>query len=184
VVLLAVLAVALLAAALAIWQATTREPPQQATAPPPADGRPAAAAPDPSPASALVEQSSDWVSTGGREPTVEPTPWYEGIETPTPSPPTPTPSFSECVHFRWSTQQVFSPSAQVMVEINAANQCRRSIGQTDLWFEVTGWRDGDMVQTVRGHPFEVIRHRRSAVIAIGLPGSIDWYDEITVEMVQ
>ncbi len=185
VVLLAALSVVLLAAALAIWQGSVGEAPPQTVQAPPASEPPAAppiAAP-PTP-TALVERSSEWVATTGGRPAAEPTPWYEGMETPTPPPPTPTPSLEQCVHFRWSAQQVFTPSAQVMVEINAANQCRRSIGQTDLWFEVTGWRDGDLVQTVRGHPFEAIRYRRSAVIAIGLPGSIDWYDEITVELVQ
>ena len=53
----------------------------------------------------------------------------------------------------------------------------------DLWFEITGWRDGAHVQSVRGHPFEDIGPNRSGNIAIGLPGSLDWYDEITVEII-
>jgi hypothetical protein len=130
----------------------------------------------------MVEMSSGWVTTSGER--VDPTPWYSEVETPTPRPATPTPSIADCVNFNWNSRQVFNPSAQVLVEINAANRCKRSIGTTELWFEITGWRDGAMVQTVRGHPFETIRHRRSGTIAVGLPGSIDWYDEITVEMVQ
>lgn len=54
---------------------------------------------------------------------------------------------------------------------------------TELWFEITGWREGAHVQSVRGHPFDEIGPNRSADIAIGLPGSIDWYDEITVEII-
>jgi hypothetical protein len=128
----------------------------------------------------LEERASGWVTIRGEA--VEPTPWYSDVVTPTPRPPTPTPSFKDCVSFRWDARQVFNPSAQVLVEIYATNQCRRSVGTSDLWFAITGWRDGDMVQTVRAHLMEPIRHRRSGIIAIGLPGSIDWYDEITVEM--
>jgi len=87
------------------------------------------------------------------------------------------------VTFRWSSVQTFSPSAQVKVEINAVNRCGRDIDPLDLWFEVTGWRNGDLIQTARGHPFDPLRRRRSVMTYIGLPGSIDWYDEIRVEIV-
>jgi len=63
------------------------------------------------------------------------------------------------------------------------NRCNRDLGALDLWFEITGWRQGGRVQSVRGHPFDQIRKGRSGIITIGLPGSIDWYDEITVEIV-
>jgi hypothetical protein len=131
----------------------------------------------------LVELRSNWVSTV-EDADDELTPWYEQVATATPRPPTPTPSLADCVHFRWTATQVFTPSAQVLIEINAENRCRRSLGPDDLWFQITGWRNGGLVQTVRGHSFDTIRHRRSGVIAIGLPGSLDWYDEITVELVQ
>jgi hypothetical protein len=36
---------------------------------------------------------------------------------------------------------------------------------------------------VRARPFDRIRRRHSGIIAVGLPGSIDWYDEITVEII-
>ncbi len=69
------------------------------------------------------------------------------------------------------------------MEIEAVNRCPRDLGPLDLWFEITGWRQGARVQSVRGHPFDQISKGRSGIIAIGLPGSIDWYDEITVEIV-
>jgi hypothetical protein len=96
---------------------------------------------------------------------------------------TPTPLPSQCVTHRWSATQVFSPSAQVLVEIQAVNRCKRDFGPLELWFEITGWRQGDRIQSVRGHPFDRIRAGRSGSVAIGLPGSLDWYDEITVEIV-
>ena len=178
VVLLATLGIAALAAVLAFLP---KDEPSEVVLVPQPDAPAPSAQPvvQPTP-TVLEERASGWVTTSGE--TVEPTPWYSAVETPTPRPPTPTPSFKDCVHFRWDARQVFNPSAQVLVEINAANQCRRSIGTSDLWFVITGWRDGDMVQTVRAHPMEPIRHRRSGIIAVGLPGSIDWYDEITVEM--
>jgi hypothetical protein len=86
------------------------------------------------------------------------------------------------VTYRWTSVQIFRPSAQVLIEINASNRCTHDLGPLELWFEITGWRDGGLVQTVRGHPFEAIRRRHSGIIAIGLPGSIDWYDQITVEI--
>jgi hypothetical protein len=70
-----------------------------------------------------------------------------------------------------------------MVEIQAFNRCGFDIGPLDLWFEITGWRQGQWIQSVRGHPFDRIRRGSSDFVTIGLPGSIDWYDEITVEIV-
>ena len=51
--------------------------------------------------------------------------------------------------------------------------------QTD---EESGYRDGAIVQTAQGHAFREIFPNRSEIITIGLPGSIDWYDEIVVEV--
>jgi len=70
------------------------------------------------------------------------------------------------------------------VDITAVNNCNRDLGSLDLFFEITGWREGARVQTVRGHPFEAVRRRGSEIIVIGLPGSIDWYDRISVEIVE
>lgn len=139
----------------------------------------------PSPSIAIVERASEWVAVSIPEST--PTPWPMSWPTspppPTRRPPSPTPRISECVTYRWTSVQIFRPSAQVLIEINASNRCTHDLGPLELWFEITGWRDGGLVQTVRGHPFEAIRRRHSGIIAIGLPGSIDWYDQITVEIV-
>jgi hypothetical protein len=51
-------------------------------------------------------------------------------------------------------------------------------------FEISGWRNGALVQSVRARPFDRIRRRHSGIISIGLPGSIDWYDRITVEIIE
>jgi len=134
-------------------------------------------------ASVLVERSSGWVVA--LAPTATPSPWptIAAAATATPRPqPSPTPRTSDCVTSRWSSRQVFRPSAQVLVEIEAVNRCNRDLGPLELWFEITGWRQGSRVQSARGHPFDRIRPGSSGIIAIGLPGSIDWYDEITVEI--
>lgn len=135
-------------------------------------------------ATVLVERSSEWVVALG--PTTTPSPWPTVAPPATVMPrpqPSPTPRLSACVTYRWSSGQVFLPSAQVLVEIEAVNRCNRDLGPLELWFEVTGWRQGSWLQSVRGHPFERIRQGGSETIAIGLPGSIDWYDRITVEIV-
>jgi len=139
----------------------------------------------PSPTPALVERTSEWVAVSIPEstPTPWPTAWPTSPPPPTRRPPSPTPRVSECVTYRWTSVQVFRPSAHVLIEINAANRCNHDLGPLDLWFQITGWRDGGLVQTVRGHPFDPIRRRHSGIVAIGLPGSIDWYDEISVEIV-
>jgi len=136
------------------------------------------------PTTALVERASAWVTVPIPEatPTPWPTPWPTSPPPPTRRPPSPTPRISECVTYRWTSVQIFRPFAQVLIEINASNRCSHDLGPLDLWFEITGWRDGGLVQTVRAHPFESIRRNHSGNIAIGLPGSIDWYDEISVEV--
>jgi hypothetical protein len=130
----------------------------------------------------LVEETSEWLVAAGPE--ITPTPWPTAPLPPTRRPPTPTPRIGQCVDYRWSAVQVFTPSAQVKIDISAVNNCNRDIGPLDLFFEITGWREGGRVQTVRGHPFEAIRRRSSGIIVIGLPGSIDWYDRISVEIVE
>ncbi len=151
-------------------------PPPTRTSPPPA--------PVPPTATVLVEHSSQWVIALGADATPSPWPTFAPVSTAAPRPqPSPTPILSAWVTYRWSAGQVFTPSAHVLVEIQAVNRCNRDLGPLDLWFEITGWRQGGQVQSVRGHPFDRIRKGGSAIVAIGLPGSIDWYDEITVEVV-
>jgi hypothetical protein len=135
-------------------------------------------------ATVLVERSSEWVVASAPSATPSPWPDFAPPATATPRPqPRPTPRTAECVTYRWSARQVFRPSALVMVEIEAVNRCNRDLGPLELWFDITGWRLGSSVQSVRGHPFDRIRRGGSGIVAIGLPGSIDWYDRITVEIV-
>lgn len=137
--------------------------------------------PTPTPTVLIEEESEWWVAAN---PEITPTRWPTAPRSPTRRPPTATPRISECVEYRWSAVQVFRPSAQVKVEISAVNGCNRDIGPLELFFEITGWREGALVQSVRGHPFDAIRRRHSGVIVVGLPGSIDWYDRIGVEIVE
>ena len=176
-------AVTIAAMAVLIAVIHRERPPEVAELPPtPAPPPPATAPPTPTAtATALVELASDWVTVSTLENT--PTPW------PTSPPPlrrepTPTPRVSECVSYHWTTIQVFRPSALVLTEITAKNNCNRDIKPPDLMFEITGWRDGGFVQSVRASPFDRIRRRHSGIISVGLPGSIDWYDRITVEIVE
>jgi outer membrane biosynthesis protein TonB len=127
-----------------------------------------------------LELASEWVVASSPE--LTPTPWPTSPP-PARREPTPTPKVSQCVSYRWTTIQVFTPSAQVLTEIKAQNNCNRDIQPTDLMFEISGWRDGGLVQSVRGMPFDRIRRRHSGIISIGLPGSLDWYDEITVVII-
>jgi hypothetical protein len=179
--------VALAAAVIAVLAAliafiSPGRPPEIAELPPTPTSPPFATAP-PSPtatATRVVELISDWVTVSSPENT--PTPWPT-IPEPTRRQPKPTPRLSECVSYRWTTVQVFRPTVHVLTEIRALNNCNRDIEPSNLMFEVSGWRNGDFIQSVRGMPFDRIRRRRSEIIAIGLPGSLDWYDVITVEII-
>jgi len=136
-------------------------------------------APTVTPTPSLVKQESEWVdATLVLPPTLTPTmPALVALPTRAPKP---TPRISQCADYRWSTLQVFSPSAQVKVDIRVTNRCPYVLGANNLIFEITGWRDGARVQSVRGIPFETIRRGRTGDLSIGLPGSLDWYNEIEV----
>ena len=174
---MAVAALSLLTAILVLLPRNEEAPPQPPPHAPTATPTPS---PPPTPTALSIEQSSGWVVSLNPEPT--PTPWPTAPPTVRP-PPRPTPRISECVTYTWTSIQVFRPSAQVKVDIVAVNRCSRDLNSLDLWFEITGWRKGNLIQSVRGHPFEGVRRGFSTDLAIGLPGSIDWYDEITVEIV-
>ena len=125
--------------------------------------------------------------TAAPAPTATPTP--EPTATPTPLPtltprppryPTPTPTVEQCVEAVWDAVQHYIPLNRVRVTIEATNHCGRDLGPLDVWFRVSGWRQGAMVQTVEGHPMEELGDGDSEEVIIGLPGSIDWYDEIRV----
>lgn len=179
----AVVVIAVIFVTLALLDRRRQPPLAPPTLQPPTPTSPPTMTSTPTP-TVLVELSSEWVVTDA--PTVTPSPWPTFVPpgTATPRPQSkPTPRTAECVTYRWSAQQVFRPSAQVLVEIEAVNRCNRDLGPLELWFDITGWRQGSSVQSVRGHPFDRIRTGGSEIVAVGLPGSIDWYDRITVEIV-
>jgi len=139
--------------------------------------------PSPTPTSTatpeFVRGESGWVDATVVLPP-SPTPTMPALVAYPTAAPRPTPRISECAGYRWSSMQVFSPSAQVKIDIRVDNRCPYDLGPNNLVFDITGWRDGGRVQSVRGMPFETIRRGRSGDLSIGLPGSMDWYDEIEV----
>ncbi len=116
-------------------------------------------------------------------PTTTPTPWaLSSSQPPQRRQATPTPSAAQCITATWDAHQSLAAWGNVLVNIRATNKCRRVLQPTDVWFRVTGYRDGGLVQTAQGSPFEEIYPGRTSQFGIGLPGSIDWYDEIVVEV--
>jgi hypothetical protein len=97
--------------------------------------------------------------------------------------PSPTPEASECVALRYSAGVLPGTLGQILVDIRAENRCGRDLGPLDVWFWVGGYRQGDLIQSVRGHPFDPIPQGGEGKAAIVLPGSIDWYDRIDVWVV-
>jgi len=69
-----------------------------------------------------------------------------------------------------------------MIDIRVTNRCGRKVEPGEVSFWIVGYRDGGVVRTATGHPFRTIFPGRSEEFSIGLPGSIDWYEEITVEL--
>jgi hypothetical protein len=180
----AVLAAAVIVVLLVLLAVFHRPPePEVAVIPPtPTPPPPPTAAPTVTPtATSLVELSSDWVEAS--TPADTPTPWPT-IPVPVRRGPTPTPRVSECVSYAWGTVQAFVPSAQVLTEIRVRNNCNRDLAPTDLLFEISGWRDGGLIRSVNAMPFDRIRRRHSDIITVGLPGSLDWYHEVRVELVE
>jgi hypothetical protein len=156
------------------------EPPPAAT-PTTTPAVPPTLTPSPSPTVVLVERSSDWVTARAPTPTREPVAW------PTAAPrvrrqPSPTPSISQCLETSWWARQSVAAWGQVLIEIEAVNRCRRVLEADEVWFWISGYRQGDLIQTARGHAFDSIYPNRSQTVTIGLPGSIDWYDRITVDV--
>lgn len=149
-----------------------RATPIPATAPSPS--------PSPSATPAFTAQLSEWVEVV--QPTHTAPPWPTA--TPELPRPTPTPAgedLSSCVEATWSAQQGLGRLGEVLVEIEFFNRCGRDLGQLEVWFEVSGYRDGSVVQSVCGHPFETVYPDRRGRVTIGLPGSLDWYDRVEVE---
>ena len=126
-----------------------------------------------------VERHSTVVLPWESEPT--PTPLEQE---PTRRPgPSPTPEASECVAVTYSAGVLPGTLGRILVDIRAENRCGRDLGPLDVWFWVGGYRQGDLIQSVRGHPFDPIPQGGEGKAAIVLPGSIDWYDRIDVRVV-
>jgi hypothetical protein len=180
------LVVVLVALALvALWVERQRlrpvpEPPiamstHAATAPPPS--------PFPSPTPILEplgERHTTVVVSWQSEPTPSPTPTLEPTLRPRPSRP---PQVDQCVLLTYSAGVLPGTLGRILVDIRLENRCGRDLGPLDVWFWVGGYRQGDLVQSVRGHPFDPIARGEEGKASIVLPGSIDWYDRIDARVI-
>jgi hypothetical protein len=177
---IALVCVALTIVLIAVFGVRDRDPaPEPTPSPIPTASHSPTATPTATAPAEFVKQQSGWVEAEVVMPP-SPTPTMPPLAAGPTRAPRPTPRISECVAYRYSTLQVFSPSAQVKIDLRIDNRCPYDLGPGNLLFEITGWRDGGRVQSVRGVPFETIRRGRSGDLSIGLPGSLDWYDEIEV----
>jgi hypothetical protein len=151
------------------------------------------AAPEAPPVPTPEPTGEEWVTRHGRVLLT----WETGVTpspTPTPTPteaarvgrpgPTATPEVSGCVTAQYSASMLAAAPGQVLVDIRAANRCGRDLGPLDVWFWVAGYRNGELVQSVRGHPFDSIPRDGEADVHIALPGSIDWYDHLEVRVIR
>ena len=127
-----------------------------------------------------LEMATGWI-------TVEP----DATETPTPLPtvaparrwrPTPTPAVAQCVALRWSAAQSSVTLGQVLISAELTNHCGRELQPLQVWVSAAGYRQGALVQAAYGHPFDVLIPGHSEDVTIGLPGSLDWYDHLSVEV--
>ena len=180
----ALIAVLVLAIAL-LW--LTRGPQHPAPLPVPSP-MPASTAAPPSPTAAPtpspeppLERHSTVVLPWESEPTPSPTaPEQEPTMRPGPSP---TPEVSECVAVTYSAGVLPGTPGRILVDVRLENHCGRDLGPLEVWFWVGGYRQGDLVQSVRGHPFDPIPRGGEGKASIVLPGSIDWYDRIDVQVI-
>ena len=164
---------------LVVLLAPSNEEPEASPTPTPAPAASPTPTRTPSPTAGPERGRSAWVEAEVILPP-SPTPTWPVAEAAPTRLPRPTPSISQCAAYRWSTSQVFTLSAQVKVDIRVDNRCPYELGPSNLLFDISGWRDGGLVQSVRGVPFETIRRGRSGDLSIGLPGSETWYDRIDV----
>lgn len=169
-----------------LWVARQRQRPASLQQPRPTATHTAApalpsptTAPTPSP-EAPVERHRTVVLPWESEPTPSPIPLEQD---PTRRrDPSPTPEASECVAVTYSAGVLPGSLGRILVDIRAENRCGRDLGPLDVWFWVGGYRQGDLIQSVRGHPFDPIPRDGEGKAAIVLPGSIDWYDRIDVRV--
>jgi len=162
-------------------RSTTTVPAQMTVREHPVTATPAPQIVTPAPtAEAVVTRRTTVVLPWDAEPTPSPIP-PEPTEPPTATPePTAPPAVEQCVAIRWSAGMSPATIAQVLVEVDAVNRCGRDLDPLEVWFEIAGYRHGDLEQSVRGHLFDPLPKDGEGTATIGLPGSADWYDEIRV----
>lgn len=114
-------------------------------------------------------------------PTPTPTPWPTTPPRQRPAPRT-TPAPAQCVEVRWSAGGRGSRFGAILIQADLVNRCGRDIGQLEVFLRATGWRDGGVVQSRTTHPLRDIPRNSRVPVAFDLPGSMSWYDEITLEV--
>ncbi|MEW6338933.1 MAG: hypothetical protein AB1625_16215 [Acidobacteriota bacterium] len=180
-----VVAVAVALGALAVIEVGRRRPDARTSGAAPAvEGRavtpavrrsPAAPSPTTSPTVTPSIQSSSVTLTWRPEPTATAT---AVAAAPARARPTETPAIPRCLGVAWTSRQ--GTPTQVLVEIVTENRCGRDLEPLEVWFEVSGFRQGDLVQSARGHLFDRLYRDGTGRATIALPGSADWMDTIRV----
>jgi hypothetical protein len=125
----------------------------------------------------IVDRKASFTVRWGAQPTPEP------ASTPPSSArrrPSPTPAVHECVAVRYSVGVLPGTLGRILVDVRLDNRCGRDLTPLEVWFRVDGYRHGELVQSVSGHPFEAIARDGEGKASIVLSGSIDWYDRIDV----
>jgi hypothetical protein len=116
--------------------------------------------------------------------TPTPTPTLVPLPTRRPRGPTPTPGLEHCLSYRWSASGATPTLAQIFVEIDVTNRCGRRLAPGSIRFMVSGIRAGSVEHRAHAHSFEEVWPGRTTRIAVALQGSLDWYDEIRVELLR
>ncbi len=70
---------------------------------------------------------------------------------------------------------------QILVSIDLNNRCRHDLEVGAIWFNIVAYRDGGVVQGRRGNLVRSLRRNERRDMIVALPGSLDWYDKITVQ---
>ncbi|MBI4916142.1 MAG: hypothetical protein HY825_09870 [Acidobacteria bacterium] len=178
----ALLAGVVRAAAIAVLRTRPAPPPLPASEPQPSLSTAApTAAPNapPVPAGVTPVVGSSSVTLAWRPDPTEPPAWVPPTDTPEPEI-EPTPSFDECLPFRIEAYDSPGRLGQVIVEIWATNRCGRDLGPLDVWFRVSGLRDGIPERWVDAHPFDAPLRGREVHVTVALPGAVDYYERIEV----
>ncbi len=146
------------------------------------------AAPSPTPTPELFELETEVFFEPPTAPTPTETAWIPDppvTATPRPARAMPRPErLADCLVVTWTSGQASLRPAHVLIDIAATNRCSRDLAATDVWFRVTGWRQGQIVQTATGALFQTVHRSHTGHVGIGLPGSLDWYDRITLEVLE